>query len=315
MDGDDAPGQLEAPLELPNGHLEQEYAEEPERETEETRREVASGCQIAEHEEEDAAEQGRHPDMDVDRVGQPSQPLDDVRVAGMRAGRRGKRPRHDEAEAGGGEDEAGNLQLSREGEGGGAALLPQRLQRDHHGAAEREQSEEEVHDDNFGRELVTDRRQAERRLRDGQDGDADREARKPAGSRPRGPCEEDRQGDRKDPEDAVPELDELVIVGGRKEGALLTPRPALAAEARAGQADERARDDDDVERGDGRDSEPPKAERTQTASARSRNSATMARKRSGSSRYAECELSSNNTRSAFGIPRWASAARRGVHSS
>ena len=81
MHGDDPPRQFEAPLQLPDGHLHQQDAEEHEREPEDARRLPTPGGEQTEDEQEERPEDGRHAHMEVDGVVQVPEALDDVGVA------------------------------------------------------------------------------------------------------------------------------------------------------------------------------------------------------------------------------------------
>ena len=63
MEGDDAPRKLQAVLDLADRHLDEENSEHAESEAEEPRRELPSGSEVAEHEEEGGTEDRGHADM------------------------------------------------------------------------------------------------------------------------------------------------------------------------------------------------------------------------------------------------------------
>src|SRR4029450_4264168 len=64
MESDDAPWELQAVLDLADRHLDDEDDEHAEGKPEEPRRELPSGSEIAEYEEEGGPEDGRHTDVD-----------------------------------------------------------------------------------------------------------------------------------------------------------------------------------------------------------------------------------------------------------
>src|SRR5918995_3013089 len=67
VEGDDPPRKLQPPLQLAHRHLEQQDAEERQREAEQPWRETAASSEQAEHEQEESAEDGRDPYVEVDR--------------------------------------------------------------------------------------------------------------------------------------------------------------------------------------------------------------------------------------------------------
>ena len=212
----------------------------------------------ADEEEADPEDRGRA-DVDVDGVADlDPEPVDCVVRARVRPGRRRDGAGDDHQRAADDADERHEPQPARRHRRATTACVAPCLARDHDGERDDHEREQEVGHHRERMQVEDHREAAERDLGDRAEEGGERRPphppRQPVDPARREPRDE-RGQDPDDRDDAVPELDHRVEVL-RGERRVAAPRPVVAAEARPGQAHERARRDDERECRDGADGDP-----------------------------------------------------------
>jgi hypothetical protein len=230
----------------------------------------ATAAQVPDDAEQRDPEDGRHAHVNADRSLDVAEPVDDVWVARVRSARRDERPGEDDGEGERGEREARPAQAVRDEPLAGADLDATRLDRHDNRGREHDDGEKEVRHDRDRVKVEPHRDQPERRLRDRPERGDPRARAHPARQRAqevRRDRRRKREQDRKQADDAVPELDERVVVLLREHRAGRAAGPAFAAEPRARQPHRRAADDDHVERERGHGREEPERRRRELEAA------------------------------------------------
>ena len=190
--------------------------------------------------------------MEVDGRLERAEAVDVRAAAGMRPGRGRERAADDEHESGGREDEREQPQLTRDERRRAPVAKADRLDREHDGAGEQRDREQEVRHHNRPAKVAGDGEVAERRLREGTEQDEQGNPAPPAGESRRPPRREprhERDRDHDAADEPVSELDEGVDVLLGERLAALASRPVAAPEPRVGQANRRAAADDQPEAG------------------------------------------------------------------